>query len=82
MDYYLACLLHKTPVPYERVLECCDTVLGIDAANVKAMYRKGQAKYETKDYEAALELFNEALNYEAGQTGIDCSEVRNWGFQS
>ena len=70
-----ACLLHKIPVPHARVIACCDQVLSIDNANVKAMYRKANAQYINKDFDAAMELFIQTQQYPEGVKGIQSNQL-------
>ncbi|XP_046369631.2 tetratricopeptide repeat protein 9C-like [Haliotis rufescens] len=55
-----ACLLQQGDPNYGKVIEYCDSVLSIQAGNVKAVYRKGQALYHLKRYEKALDVLSQA----------------------
>lgn len=55
---------------YEGVVEDCDQVLESDPNNVKALFRKGQALVNLKDWDKAEDMLKKALNIEPNDKGI------------
>lgn len=55
-----ACLLQQENPKYEKVVFYCDKVLLMEAANPKALFRKGQSLYHLRDYGAAVEVLKKA----------------------
>ena len=48
----------------------CDKVLEIDPANVKALFRRAQARLGRQDYELALKDLNAARESEPNDNGV------------
>ena len=69
---FLACLLLKTPVKYDRVLQCCEEVIKVDPNNSKAWYRKAQALLGLKKTELALEAVLKAKQFIDGKGKLVC----------
>ncbi|XP_076305608.1 tetratricopeptide repeat protein 9A-like isoform X1 [Tachypleus tridentatus] len=59
------CLLQQEK-KMERVIFYCDKVLDIEPTNVKALYRKGKALYNIKDYDTALQVLQKAQEVDNG----------------
>ncbi|KAL0487472.1 FK506-binding protein [Acrasis kona] len=55
---------------YTEAIKSCDEVLKIDQNNVKALFRRGQASNEGKDYEAAKKDLTRALEIEPNNAAV------------
>lgn len=54
-------LIQTKSKSYDNVITNCTKCLEIDSANVKALYRRGQARLSSNEYEKATEDFAQAL---------------------
>lgn len=55
---------------FEECVEDCDRALEIDEQNCKALFRKGQALVNMKDWEKATECLQKAVSHEPNDKGI------------
>jgi tetratricopeptide (TPR) repeat protein len=55
---------------YDKAVEICDKVLGMDPKNVKALFRKGQALFGRNDLDLAVKVLKSAALLEAKDPSI------------
>ena len=65
---------------WRQVDECCDAAIRIDPSNVKAKYRKAQARDNLSDPEGALELYSEVLKAEPNNKDVREAYTRLWKY--